>query len=217
MAPSTPNGVAIAARARRKRAEPSSPDTRSKDSPPEQHQRLAVVLTGVSGSGKTTVAKIVAERLGWRFGEADELQPPLNVAKIKARIPLTDADRQPWLTSIQNWIDATDRSAVISCSALRRSYRERLLGSRAAVRFVELDGDFALIWPRLSRRPGAMMTASMLATQFAARDPMIEDDISARVWVDGDQQAVADRVQAVIERWAAELDPSADSRRQTGE
>ena len=163
------------------------------------------------------MAKIVAERLGWRFGEADELQPPLNVAKIRARIPLTDADRQPWLASIRKWIDAADRSAVISCSALRRSYRERLVGSRAAVRFVELDGDFALIWPRLSRRAGTMMTASMLATQFAARDPMIEDDISARVWVDGDQETVADRVQAVIERWSAELNPGSDSVRPVAE
>lgn len=209
--------MAVVARARRKRAEPFSRDPLPGDSPPEQYQRLAVVLTGVSGSGKTTVAKIIAERLRWRFGEADELQPPQNVAKIRARIPLTDADRQPWLTSIRNWIDAADGSAVISCSALRRSYRERLVDSRAAVRFVELDGDFALIWPRLGRRAGTMMTASMLATQFAARDPMIEDDISARVWVDGDQETVADRVQAVIERWSAELKPGTDSLRQAGE
>lgn len=191
----------IVARARRKRADPIAVD-----SPPDQ-QRLAVVLTGVSGSGKTTAAKILAGRLGWRFGEADELQPPLNVAKIRARIPLTDADRQPWLINIRNWIEATDGSVVISCSALRRSYREQLVGSRAAIRFVELDGDFALIWPRLGARTGTMMTASMLATQFAARDPMIEDEISARVWVDGDRETVADRIQALIERWSAELNP----------
>ncbi len=70
--------------------------------------RPAVVVTGVSGSGKTTVAKLIAERLGWRFGEADELQPALNVAKIRARIPLTDQDRLPWLVNIRRWIDVQD-------------------------------------------------------------------------------------------------------------
>ena len=163
--------------------------------------RLAVVLTGVSGSGKTTVAKIIAERLGWRFGEADELQPALNVAKIRARIPLTDQDRLPWLVNIRRWIDGQDTSVVISCSALRRSYRELLADNRPAVHFIELHGDFGLIWPRLSHRAGAMMTASMLQSQFAAQDSMIEDDISARVLVDADPETVADRAQAIIGQW----------------
>ncbi len=164
-----------------------------------------MLLTGVSGSGKTTVAGILAARLGWARVEADELQPALNVAKIKARIPLTDADRQPWLADLRRWIDRADGSAVISCSALRRRYRESLLGSSTPVRFVELDGDFELIWPRLGRRRGTMMTASMLASQFAARETVIEDEISARVWVDADAETVADRVQVLIDRWRAEL------------
>src|ERR1700722_17662389 len=102
----------------------------------------AVVVMGVSGAGKTTIARALAERLGWDFAEGDDLHPAANVAKMAAGQPLNDADRAPWLAAVGDWIDAelaAGRSGVITCSALKRAYRDRL--RRPAVRFVYLAVD----------------------------------------------------------------------------
>ncbi len=132
---------------------------------------MILVVMGVSGSGKTTVARGLAERLGWRFQEGDALHPPANVAKMSAGTPLTDGDRWPWLAAIaaviDGWRDA-GVSGVVTCSALKRAYRAVLMGGRPDVRLVYLAGDKALISQRMAARKGHFMPAALLDSQFAA-------------------------------------------------
>ncbi|MGH7041225.1 MAG: gluconokinase [Acetobacteraceae bacterium] len=129
-----------------------------------------VVMMGVSGSGKTTIARGVAEPLGWEVVEGDEFHSAANIAKMKAGTPLTDADRWPWLGAIAREIDAiraAGRSAVVACSALKRSYRAILIGGRADVVLVYLQGSHALIAARMAARKGHFMPADLLDSQFA--------------------------------------------------
>jgi gluconokinase len=98
-------------------------------------RKTLIVVMGVAGSGKTTVGQILARRLGWSFAEADDFHSAANVAKMASGIPLTDEDRRPWLESIRSWADASPGDSVITCSALRRSYRDILRGAQATVRF----------------------------------------------------------------------------------
>lgn len=132
-------------------------------------QQPVLVLMGVSGCGKSTVAGIVASRLGWELGEGDDLHPPANVAKMHRGEPLTDHDRAPWLRAVSQWItEHTDaaKPAVITCSALRRSYRDVLRNEHVV--FVLLDGTFDQIAGRLAKRHGHYMPASLLQSQFDA-------------------------------------------------
>jgi gluconokinase len=139
--------------------------------------RNVLVLMGVSGCGKSTVAGILAGRLGWDFGEGDELHPPANVAKMAAGHPLTDDDRWPWLDLVAGWIrehiDA-GRPAIITCSALKRSYRDVLRGEH--VDFVYLRGTREQIAARLATRHGHYMPAELLDSQFATLEPPTEDE-----------------------------------------
>jgi gluconokinase len=131
---------------------------------------VIVVLMGVTGVGKTTIGRLVAEDLGWAFLDADDFHPPANVAKMRAGIPLDDVDRDPWLCALRSEIDtrlARGDSAVLACSALKQSYRDRLNASEA-VRFVHLRGDANLIRERLLARSGHYMDPGLLASQFAA-------------------------------------------------
>ena len=110
---------------------------------------MILIVAGVAGSGKTTVGALLAGRLRWLFADADSFHPEANVAKMRAGIPLTDADREPWLQAITDWMDeriAANQSAVITCSALKRAYRDRLLAGRPAATMVEVA---ALIAPDL--------------------------------------------------------------------
>ena len=150
-------------------------------------QPTIAVMMGVSGSGKTTVGEALAKRLGWDFQEGDELHPPANIAKMNAGIPLTDADRAPWLTRVEAWINGElrqGRSGVITCSALKRAYRDQIVGGRADVRLVFLKGDHNLIADRIAHRHGHFMPASLLDSQFealeapGASEHAIEIDIS---------------------------------------
>ena len=141
-----------------------------------QGQPVLVVM-GVSGCGKSTVAGIVAGQLGWELAEGDDLHPPENVAKMSAGTPLTDADRWPWLDRVGAWIrERTDagRPGVITCSALKHSYRDRLRGDH--VIFVHLDGSRELIGRRLSARTDHFMPAGLLDSQFAALEPLGPDE-----------------------------------------
>ena len=112
-----------------------------------------LVVMGVSGSGKTTVAALLAGRLGWEYADADDFHPPANIRKMHGGAPLDDADRWPWLAAMAAWIDATrtvGRHGVLACSALRRAYRAVLIGDRPDVRLVYLQGDKPLITDRKS-------------------------------------------------------------------
>src|SRR5439155_13588199 len=122
-----------------------------------------VVVTGVAGSGKTTVGAMLAGRLGWTYAEADDFHPEANVAKMAAGHPLTDDDRWPWLAAIGRWIDArraAGEPAVVSCSGLKRTYRDVLRRGRPEVRLVFLDGSREFIARRLVARHGHFMKAN---------------------------------------------------------
>jgi len=130
-----------------------------------------LVVMGVSGSGKTTVAALLAGRLGWELGDADDWHSPANVRKMHGGTPLTDDDRWPWLASIAAWIDATrstGQHAILACSALKRAYRDVLIGDRHDVRLVYLRGEEALIQDRQAARLNHYMPASLVHSQFEA-------------------------------------------------
>lgn len=135
---------------------------------------MIVLVMGVAGSGKTTVGRRLAEALSWSYIEGDDLHPPANREKMAAGIPLTDADRLPWLLKLRARIEhalTTGENAVVACSALKASYREVLAGGLEEVRFVHLAGSPELIRERLAERPGHFMKAGMLDSQLAALEP----------------------------------------------
>jgi gluconokinase len=166
-----------------------------------------LVVMGVSGVGKTTLGRAVAERLGWMFEEGDELHPAANIAKMKAGIPLTDADRAPWLDAIGDWIDhqlGAGRSGVITCSALKRAYRDRLAKSRPQVSFVFIQLDQADVAARIAGRRGHFMPPSLLASQFADLQPPGPDE--PMIVVDG-AQPIRAQVEAVVARLGSSAAP----------
>lgn len=135
---------------------------------------MIVVVMGVCGSGKTTVGRLIAERLDWMFIEGDDLHPEANRRKMAAGTPLTDEDRWPWLDRIVGEMRRADgerRSVVVACSALRRVYRDRLRRGGADVRFLHLTGAPALLRVRMERRDGHFMPAGLLASQLATLEP----------------------------------------------
>ena len=131
---------------------------------------MIMLLMGVSGCGKTTVGEQLAERLGWSYQEGDALHPPANVAKMAGGTPLTDADRLPWLAAVAAWIDArraAGECGVVSCSALKRAYRQLLVGDRPDVWLVYLQGTRDQLAERLAARTGHYMPAGLLDSQLA--------------------------------------------------
>ena len=131
---------------------------------------------GVSGSGKTTVGKLLASELGWEFLEADDLHPPANIEKMQRGIPLDDADRDPWLDAIAKGLDTrvrAGRNAVLACSALKHAYRQRLRVS-PDVRFVYLKGSFEEIEERLGDRRGHFFSPDLLESQFEALEEPLD-------------------------------------------
>ena len=138
---------------------------------------LVLVVMGVSGTGKSTVAGMLAGRLGWDLEEGDDLHPAANVAKMSSGQPLTDEDRWPWLDKIASWIHlhvAAGSPGIITCSALRRVYRDRLRGPGVA--FVHLDGSKQVIGERLSKRLDHFMPESLLDSQLATLEPLDHDE-----------------------------------------
>lgn len=159
-----------------------------------QPDKTVIVVMGVAGSGKTTVALQLAARLGWTFAEADDFHPPANVAKMSSGIPLTDDDRWPWLADIAAWIQTTPGDAVITCSALRRSYRQLLGTAPARVRYVHLDGTVEQLSRRLSSRIGHFMPASMLESQLATLERLDPDEDGAVISIDATPNDIVDEI-----------------------
>jgi gluconokinase len=135
---------------------------------------LVLIFMGVAGCGKTTVAKLFAEKTGAVFYEGDDFHSPSNIAKMRQGIPLTDDDREGWLRALREVVVgslATNESAAITCSALKAKYRDQLQDGDARVRFVFLDGPQELIEERIKNRSGHFMTSALLASQFAILEP----------------------------------------------
>ena len=165
-----------------------------------QAPHIAVIM-GVSGSGKTTIGRVLARRLGWLFLEGDALHPPENIAKMKAGHPLDDEDRAPWLAAIAARIDQwrdDGKCGVVACSALKRRYRDIIIGNRADVRLIYLEGSRALIGERLAQRRDHFMPASLLDSQFAALQPPTADEDSITVPVDVPVDAIVARIAAAL-------------------
>lgn len=135
-----------------------------------------VVVMGVTGCGKTTVGASLARRLGMPFADADEFHSASNVAKMSAGIPLDDADRWPWLRAVGTWLAAQDGGGVVSCSALRRAYRDALRERAPDAFFVHLHGDRETVRRRVAGRAGHFMPASLVDSQFAALEPLAADE-----------------------------------------
>lgn len=167
--------------------------------PMEQRQDAGppavLVVMGVSGSGKSTVAKLLAQRLGWELQEGDDLHPAANVAKMSAGVPLTDEDRWPWLRRVAEWIDAhraDGAHGVITCSALKRAYRNLL--ARPDVEFVHLTVDPDVIANRMEHRADHFMPASLLDSQLATLEPLQPDERGIVVSAAGSPQTEVDSI-----------------------
>ena len=165
---------------------------------------IVVIVMGVSGSGKTTVAVKLADALHCPFQEGDQLHPADNVAKMKSGVPLTDADRRPWLEKIAALIDdwrSRGQSGVLTCSALKRAYRDRIIGGRREVALVYLKGSRALIGKRIAARHHEYMPASLLDSQFATLEEPTADEHPITVDVDSAPDTiVAEILRALEER-----------------
>jgi gluconokinase len=161
------------------------------------------VFMGVSGSGKSTVALAVAERLGLPYAEADHFHPKANIAKMSGGVPLTDEDRRPWLAALAAWIAEHERrgeATLMACSALKRDYRDILRTGAPDVRFIHLDAAREVIAARLRERAGHFMPAGLLDSQQATLQPLADDEPGVRI----DVAASADEVVARAVRVVAE-------------
>lgn len=143
-----------------------------------------LVVMGVSGSGKSTVGAALAHELGVPFGDADDFHPAANVAKMAAGVPLDDEDRAPWLETIGRWLASHEGGGVVSCSALKRAYRDRLRDHAPYVEFVHLHGSYDVIARRQASRPGHFMPASLLQSQFDTLEPLEADEAGLVLDVD---------------------------------
>jgi gluconokinase len=157
----------------------------------------ALVVMGVSGSGKSTIAESLARRLAWSYEDGDKFHPASNVAKMSAGQPLTDTDRWPWLQAIADEIDrvcTAGSHAVIACSALKRAYRDVLVHGRSDVRIVFLDGTQQLIADRLAQRKGHFMPPGLLDSQFATLQPPDPDERPITVSIDASVDVIVDEI-----------------------
>jgi gluconokinase len=145
---------------------------------------------GVSGSGKSTVGVALARRLGVPFADADDFHTDANIAKMAAGTPLDDADRYPWLEAVGQWLSQHRRGGVMSCSALKRGYRDRLRRHCPLVEFLYLSGSAELIGQRQAGRPGHFMPAGLLRSQFDTLEPLAPDEHGVTVDIDQDVDAI---------------------------
>ncbi len=158
----------------------------------DQLLKTTIIVMGVAGCGKSTVAEDLAERLGWPVVEGDDLHTPENKAKMTAGTPLTDADRIPWLTAIRDEIDRAPTHLIVTCSALRRSYRDLLGTAQGRVRFLHLTGSQSVLGSRIGARTGHFMPASMLISQLETLEPLQDDEDGVVVDIDRPPAAIID-------------------------
>ncbi|MGV0655925.1 gluconokinase [Mycolicibacterium thermoresistibile] len=151
-----------------------------------------IVVMGVSGCGKSTVGAALARRLGVPFADADDFHPPANIAKMASGRPLDDPDRLPWLEAVGRWSAGQPGGAVVACSALRRSYRDRLRRHRGDLVFLHLTGEPEVIARRQAGRTGHFMPSSLLRSQFDTLEPLQPDEPGATVDVDRSVDAIVD-------------------------
>lgn len=160
-----------------------------------------VVVMGVSGSGKSTVGRLLAARLDVDYVDGDALHPPVNIAKMAAGQPLDHADRAPWLAAVAAWIAARAAAGgVVACSALRRHYRDVLRAAHPALWCLHLDAPAALVAARVARRRGHFMPASLVRSQLAALEPLAADEPGAAVDAADPPEAIADAAAARLRR-----------------
>lgn len=163
---------------------------------------IVIVLMGVSGVGKTTIGTLLADRLGWGYAEGDSYHPPENVEKMRAGTPLDDTDRAPWLAAIAADIDrwrASGQGMVVACSALKRAYRDILIGDRPDVRLVRLAGDEELIRARMEKRTDHYMPPSLLASQLATLEPPAEGEAAITVDVTWAPERCVDHILSALQ------------------
>ena len=163
-------------------------------SPAAQH----LVIMGVAGSGKTTIANLLSKRLGWIAAEADEFHPAVNIAKMSAGVPLDDEDRWPWLYSIRDWMGVqaeNGRCTIVTCSALKRTYRNVLAQATGDVTFVHLDGSREVLAERMKTRSGHFMPPSLLPSQLSTLEPLSPEEAGIRIDI---TDSPADIVDAIL-------------------
>ncbi|MEU2930139.1 gluconokinase [Streptomyces sp. NPDC048304] len=159
-----------------------------------------VVVMGVAGTGKTTIGPLLAARLGVPYAEGDDFHPQANIDKMSAGIPLDDSDRWPWLDAIGQWAHGrAGLGGVVSSSALKRSYRDRLRAVAPDVVFVHLTGDRKLIEERMTQRQGHFMPTALLDSQFATLQPLGPDEAGVAVDVAGSPQEITERAAKALE------------------
>ena len=147
-----------------------------------QYPATHLVVMGVAGSGKSTIAAALSKHLGWACAEADEFHPQANIDKMSQGTPLQDEDRWPWLQEIQNWMTAQARaghSTVLTCSALKQSYRKLLAEAEGRVVFIHLHGEAALLSERMQGREGHFMPPTLLPSQLATLEPLTVEELDA--------------------------------------
>lgn len=158
-----------------------------------------VVVMGVSGTGKSTVGRLLADRLGVPYAEADDFHPQANIDKMSRGVPLDDEDRAPWLDAIGDWARRrAGRGGVVSCSALKRRYRDRLRGAAPGVRFLHLSGDRELVAGRLAERRDHFMPPGLLDSQFADLEPLGADEDGVTVSIEPAPEEIVQRAVAAL-------------------
>jgi gluconokinase len=163
-----------------------------------------LVVMGVSGSGKSTVGVALSQRLRVPFADADDFHPPANIAKMTAGEPLDDQDRYPWLESVGEWLAAHPDGCVMSCSALKRTYRDQLRRHAPDLQVLLLEGSHEVIARRQASRPGHFMPASLLASQFATLEPLEPDEDGLVIDIDRSLDAIVQGYMDAMSRRAEE-------------
>ena len=164
-----------------------------------------VVVMGVAGCGKTTIAEAIRDRRGFVYAEREDFHPQASVDKMRAGIPLTDEDRWPWLRTINQWMRgraAKGESTIVSCSTLKRAYRD-VLRKDVPVFFVHMVGSEEVIGERMSRRKGHYMPPSLLPSQFADLEPLENDEPGITVSIEGGIDEMIERALAAVDAHAA--------------